>query len=60
MKAIELKQRYLKKKEQDRVGVVACDIKKGFWFHVHNDEEIPRENTYYDPPTSYDIFLCPR
>ena len=60
MKAIELKQKYLKKKEQDKVSVVAVDIKKGFSFHVHDDEEIPHENTYYQPPTFYSIYLHPR
>lgn len=60
MKAIELKQKYLKKREQGNVGVVAVDIKKGFSFHVHDNEEIPTENTYYDPPTTYSIYLHPR
>lgn len=40
MKAIELKRKWLKENMINKVGVIA--IGKDYWYHVHNDEEIPQ------------------
>ena len=40
MKAIDLKKKYLKKKMLNKVGVIA--IKKETWWHVHDNERIPK------------------
>jgi len=39
MLAKELKKKYLKKNMRDDVGVIA--IGEDFWYHIHDNEEIP-------------------
>jgi len=40
MKAGKIVKEFVKKDKQAKVGVIAIN-KKGFWFHVHNNEDIP-------------------
>jgi hypothetical protein len=55
MKAIELKKRFLKDDKLKDAGVIAIRTtgaqsdkkeREGYWWHVHDDEEIPSENNY--------------
>ena len=39
MKAKELLKKYIKPKMEDKVGVIA--IGEGYWWHVHENEDVP-------------------
>ncbi len=44
MKAIKLKKEFIKNKKLGEVGVIAISQdrnKPEYWYHIHNDEEIP-------------------
>jgi len=41
--AKELKDKYLKDDVKDKIGVIA--IGESFWYHVHDDEEMPKDLT---------------
>lgn len=46
MKAIELMKKYVKPSMRGECGVIAIHQIKKFWYHVHNDEEVPSEKEY--------------
>ena len=45
MKAIEIIEEYVKEDVKDNVGIIAISQEKDnmFWYHVHDDEEIPED-----------------
>jgi len=43
MEAQELKDKYLREEVKGKVGVIA--IGEDYWYHVHNNEEIPKDLT---------------
>ena len=45
MKAIKLIEEYIKEEMKDKIGVIAIsqDKDKMYWYHVHEDEEIPEK-----------------
>ena len=48
MKAQDIKDKYVVKEMHDKVGVIAIGKnEKGetYWWHVHNDEELPQDKT---------------
>lgn len=54
MKAIDFKNKFLKEEVKDSVGVIAIGFdKKGkqFWFHVHDNEELPDKDEQGKPYT---------
>jgi len=44
MKAKEILDKYINKEQREQVGVIAISDNLGYWFHVHEDEEVPEDN----------------
>ncbi len=45
MKAIKIKEKYVRENMRDKVGVIAISQEKDkmYWYHVHENEEVPKK-----------------
>lgn len=41
--ARDLKRKYIKRRARQNCGVIAIDLKYGYWWHVDDNEKLPKD-----------------